>query len=185
MGRIMAPNFSLEAGRDVPTQLREKGLSAADIEVVILTHLHLDHASAISEFPEAAFVVSDAEWEAATTGSRPLLRGYRPKHYDFAFDYRTVDFDGDEIDSYGPFGRTFDLFGDGSIRLVFTPGHTAGHMSVAAAASAARLRHHRRRRLHLAAARRAGRSPTAWRTATTGVARCARRRPTARRIRTP
>jgi glyoxylase-like metal-dependent hydrolase (beta-lactamase superfamily II) len=132
MGRIMAPNFSLEAGRDVPVQLREKGLSAADVEVVILTHLHLDHASAISEFPKAVFVLSETEWEAATTGSRPLLRGYRPKHYDFAFDYRTVDFDGDKVDSYGPFGRTFDLFGDGSIRLIYTPGHTAGHISVAA-----------------------------------------------------
>ena len=132
MGRLASRYWSLESGRDVPTQLREKGLSAGDIEVVILTDLHLDHASAISEFPEAVFVVSATEWEAATTGSRPLLRGYRPKHYDFAFDYRTVDFDGDDVDSYGPFGRTFDLFGDGSIRLIYTPGHTAGHMSVAA-----------------------------------------------------
>ena len=34
------------------------------------------------------------------------------------------------IDSYASFGRTFDLFGDGSIHLAFTPGHTAGHISV-------------------------------------------------------
>ncbi|HEX6601550.1 MAG TPA: MBL fold metallo-hydrolase, partial [Solirubrobacterales bacterium] len=33
-------------------------------------------------------------------------------------------------DSYASFGRTFDLFGDGSIHLAFTPGHSAGHMSV-------------------------------------------------------
>ena len=32
--------------------------------------------------------------------------------------------------SYSTFGRTFDLFGDGSVRLAFTPGHTHGHMSL-------------------------------------------------------
>ena len=36
-----------------------------------------------------------AEWHAATTDSRPLLRGYRPQHYDNVFDYRTVDYEGD------------------------------------------------------------------------------------------
>ena len=78
----------------------------------------------------ATFVVSDVEWEAATTDSRPALRGYRPSHFDYLFDYRTVDFDGPLIGSYASFGRTFDLFGDGSIRLAFTPGHSAGHCSV-------------------------------------------------------
>ena len=34
---------------------------------------------------------SAAEWEAATTGNRPLLRGYRPQQYDYVFDYRTLD----------------------------------------------------------------------------------------------
>ena len=41
-----------------------------------------------------------------------------------------VDFDSDLVDSYGPFGRAFDLFGDGSVHLAYTPGHTLGHMSV-------------------------------------------------------
>jgi len=36
------------------------------------------------------------------------------------------------IDSYATFGRAFDLFGDGSIRLAYTPGHSAGHISVIA-----------------------------------------------------
>jgi N-acyl homoserine lactone hydrolase len=132
MGRMAASYFELEEGEDVPSRLRERGLSARQIEVVILTHLHHDHASGIEQFPDSVFVLSAEEWREATTVSRPLFHGYRPKHYDFAFDYRTVDFDEDEIDSYGPFGRTFDLFGDGSIRLAYTPGHSAGHMSVLA-----------------------------------------------------
>lgn len=129
MGRLAAKFFDLEEGADVASTLRGKGLRPADIAVVILTHLHLDHASAISEFPEAVFVLSAPEWQAAT--ERPSIRrAYRAAHYDFGFDYVTVDFDAEYVSSYGAFGRTMDLFGDGTVRLAFTPGHTEGHMSV-------------------------------------------------------
>jgi N-acyl homoserine lactone hydrolase len=126
--RISRPQ--LQAGEDVPAQLRERGLDPSEIPVVVMTHLHSDHSSAISEFPNSTFVVSETEWRAAAGGPRPTLNGYRRQHLDYAFDYRTVDFDRAGIDSYASFGRTFDLFGDGSVRLAFTPGHTAGHMSV-------------------------------------------------------
>jgi N-acyl homoserine lactone hydrolase len=123
---------ALENGEDVPAQLRGRGLDPGEIPVVVMTHLHIDHTSAISEFPKSTFVVSEAEWEAAAHGSRPSLNGYRRPHFDYAFDYRTVDFDRAGNDSYASFGRSFDLFGDGSVRLAFTPGHTAGHISVIA-----------------------------------------------------
>jgi N-acyl homoserine lactone hydrolase len=122
----------IEAGKDLPSQLRERGADPRSIALIVMTHMHMDHASGISEFPSSAFVLSSAEWTAATSGSRPLLRGYRPQHYDYAFDYRLVDFDGPSVDSYSTFARTFDLLGDGSIRLAFTPGHTVGHMCVLA-----------------------------------------------------
>jgi N-acyl homoserine lactone hydrolase len=121
---------TLEAGEDVPNQLRKLGLDPGEIPVVVMTHMHSDHTSAISEFSKSTFVLSETEWEAAATGSQPTLNGYRRQHFDYAFDYRTVDFDRAGIDSYASFGRTFDLFGDGSIHLAFTPGHSAGHMSV-------------------------------------------------------
>ncbi len=128
--RIGKPD--LAAGEDVPAQLRGRGLDPGEIPIVVMTHMHLDHSSAISEFPNSTFVVSETEWESAATGPRPMLNGYRRPHFDYAFDYRTVDFDRGGIDSYATFGRTFDLFGDGSIRLAYTPGHSAGHMSVIA-----------------------------------------------------
>jgi glyoxylase-like metal-dependent hydrolase (beta-lactamase superfamily II) len=123
---------TLEAGADVPAQLRKRGLDPGEIPIVVMTHLHSDHTSAVSEFPNSTFVVSETEWQAATVGPRPTLNGYRRVHLDYAFDYRTIDFDRGGIDSYSTFGRTFDLFGDGSIHLAFTPGHSAGHMSVIA-----------------------------------------------------
>jgi glyoxylase-like metal-dependent hydrolase (beta-lactamase superfamily II) len=123
---------TLEPGEDVPAQLRARGLSPGEIPIVVMTHMHLDHTSAISEFPNSTFIVSESEWEAASVGPKPVLNGYRRSHFDYAFDYRTVDFNRGEIDSYASFGRTFDLFGDGSLRLAFTPGHSIGHMSVVA-----------------------------------------------------
>lgn len=121
---------SLKAGEDVPSQLRAKGIEPRQVPIVVMTHLHLDHSSAISEFPDSTFVVSAAEWQDAAHGSKPSLNGYRRAHFDLAFEYRSVDFDGEAIGSYATFGRTFDLFGDGSARLAFTPGHSAGHCSV-------------------------------------------------------
>lgn len=123
---------ALEPGADAPAQLRGRGLDPGEVPIVVMTHLHLDHTSAISEFPQATFVVSETEWNAAAHGPRPLLNGYRRAHFDYAFDYRTIDFERGGIASYASFGRTFDLFGDGSIRLAHTPGHSAGHMSVVA-----------------------------------------------------
>lgn len=134
LGRIMAraSRARVEPGRDVPAQLRERGIDALELETVVLTHLHFDHSSGISEYPDATFVLAKREWEAATTADRPLLEGYNTSHFDYLFDYRTVDFDAAGISSYASFGRTFDLFGDGSIRLAFTPGHSEGHCSVIA-----------------------------------------------------
>jgi glyoxylase-like metal-dependent hydrolase (beta-lactamase superfamily II) len=123
---------TLEPGEAVPAQLRKRGLEPGEIPIVVMTHMHLDHTSAISEFPRSTFVLSEAEWQEAAHGRSPLLNGYRRAHFDYAFEYRTVSFDRANIDSYASFGRTFDLFGDGSIRLAYTPGHSPGHMSVIA-----------------------------------------------------
>jgi N-acyl homoserine lactone hydrolase len=131
LGRIVS-RFArprLEGGQDLPAQLRAREVDPREVGLVVMTHLHVDHASGMAEFGGATFVLSEAEWIAATTERRPLLQGYRPAHYDYVFDYRTIGFR-EGITSYSTFGRTFDLFGDGSVRLAFTPGHSAGHMSV-------------------------------------------------------
>jgi glyoxylase-like metal-dependent hydrolase (beta-lactamase superfamily II) len=113
----------------VRDQLLEREIEARDVKLVVMTHLHVDHASAMSEFPNATFVFSKHEWEAATEG-RGWQHGYHPRQFDHGFDYRTLDFEEADTDSYATFGRSFDLLGDGSIRAVYTPGHTHGHMSV-------------------------------------------------------
>jgi glyoxylase-like metal-dependent hydrolase (beta-lactamase superfamily II) len=113
----------------VTAQLRARGIQPSDVAVVIMTHLHPDHASAIVDYPDSTFLVSEAEWEAAADGG--FREGYEKSQFDHGFDYRLLDFDSEQSNSFSGFARSLDVFGDGSVRVLFTPGHTLGHMSVA------------------------------------------------------
>jgi N-acyl homoserine lactone hydrolase len=130
VGAFLSKGIEMDPSQAVAAQLRERGVEPKSVAVVIMTHLHWDHASAISEFPRATFLVCEEEWEAATD-SRPWRHGYAPRQFDHGFDYRLIDFDSAEADSFRSFGRAFDVFGDGSVHVVSTPGHTLGHLSVA------------------------------------------------------
>ncbi len=124
-------HYKIEEGEDIVSQLRDRGLAPSDIAFVVLTHLHEDHASGIEAFPDARLRVQRHRVGGRDDGLLPAVpRLQRAPTYDFAFEYHTVDFDADFIESYGPFGRSFDLFGDGSVRLAYTPGHSSGHTSV-------------------------------------------------------
>ena len=131
LGTMLLRDLKMDPSQAVSAQLRERGIEPPDVLVVVMTHLHNDHASAMSEFPSATFVFTEREWEAATA-PRAVLRGYVKKQFDHAFDYRTLDFDSAATESFAGFGRALDLFGDGSVRVVSTPGHTHGHVSVVA-----------------------------------------------------
>jgi glyoxylase-like metal-dependent hydrolase (beta-lactamase superfamily II) len=128
MGALLYRNIDMRPEQAAVAQLRDKGIDASDVKVVIMTHFHPDHASAIADFPDATFLVSDVEWEAATDGGQ--RQGYMQSQFDHGFDYRLVDFDAQQANSFSGFARSLDVFGDGSVRLAFTPGHTLGHMSV-------------------------------------------------------
>ena len=129
LGRAVGKYLRMGQGDALPDQLRERGVDPGAVKLVLMTHLHLDHASGVSQFPQATFIVTKREWDAATDGPG-LKGGYISRQFDHAFDWRTIDFDGDDVSSYKSFGRTLDLLGDGSIRLAYTPGHTLGHMNV-------------------------------------------------------
>jgi N-acyl homoserine lactone hydrolase len=131
LGRLSQFTFKdieMTPDQAAPAQLRKRGIEPAKVKFVVMTHLHVDHASAISEFPESTFVVSSAEWAAASDGGQ--FQGYVKRQFDHGFDWRLLDFASRDSDSFSGFARSFDLFGDGSMRAVFTPGHTLGHMSL-------------------------------------------------------
>jgi N-acyl homoserine lactone hydrolase len=128
LSRFTFKGIQMKPEQAASAQLRERGIKATAVKVVLMTHLHIDHASAISEFPESTFVLSKAEWAAASEQGQ--FHGYVKRQFDHGFDYRLLDFEGADTESFSGFARSFDVFGDGSVRAVYTPGHTLGHMSI-------------------------------------------------------
>jgi N-acyl homoserine lactone hydrolase len=115
-------------GRSLASQLRALGLRPEDIELAVMTHLHVDHASGMADLPRATFVCSSEEW-AASQVRLGVFQGYRRRRLPDFEQILRIDF-GSQGAPYGPFEKTLDLFGDGSVRLLSTPGHTLGHLSV-------------------------------------------------------
>ena len=109
-------------------QLRRVGVEPSQVERVIMTHLHVDHTSGMRLLPKARFACTRAEWKAATAADA-AGKGYVARHLPSESRIDLIDFE-TAGETHGPFSRTIDLLGDGSIRLISTPGHTPGHMSV-------------------------------------------------------
>jgi N-acyl homoserine lactone hydrolase len=130
-GRVMARGTRMDLQQTVAAQLRAKGIDPDDVGLIVMTHLHFDHASALCDFPGATVLVSRPEWQAAH-GRYPFMHGYVGAQLDGRPSYQTIDFALDPARGSSPFERTLDLFGDGSLTLAFTPGHTLGHVSLIA-----------------------------------------------------
>ncbi len=109
-------------------RLRARDVDPAAVMRVVMTHLHADHTSGMVELPAARFTVGAAEW-AAATGRGAVREGFVASHLPGRGRVDLVDLEAAGAPFAG-FTRTLDLLGDGSIRLVATPGHTPGHLSV-------------------------------------------------------
>src|ERR671925_1740741 len=106
-----------QVGDDVVSQLARAGLQPDDITHVVNSHLHFDHCGGNEFFPHATFLVQRPELEAAR---RPgFVPSYSPSPIDFdhPLDYRMID-------------GEHDVFGDGTVILIPTYGHTPGHQSL-------------------------------------------------------
>jgi N-acyl homoserine lactone hydrolase len=113
----------------VSTQLATRGIDPEGIGLIVMTHLHADHASALSDFPNASVLVCEAEWDAARARDG-AWSGYHRAHLDDRLEYRLVRFAAPPGAGLDRLEQTLDVFGDGSLRLLPTPGHTRGHMSL-------------------------------------------------------
>jgi N-acyl homoserine lactone hydrolase len=95
--------------RTLARSLEELGVKSSDIRAVAVSHVHPDHTGNLGLFPEATLIVQRAEWEYG------LGLPFKP----FNGLQKTQLLDGDA-----------DLFGDGTVTVLSTPGHTPGHQSL-------------------------------------------------------
>ena len=107
----------------IDMQLKKVGLSVSDVKVLITSHTHLDHAGNMGMFPKAIHVVQKKEmyqgWWPEKFQGREVNGTFVLADINAARDYNYLELDGD-----------YDLFGDGTVQVIATPGHTIGHQSV-------------------------------------------------------
>jgi len=110
--------------------LARLGYAAGDVRTAIVSHLHQDHIGGLGELSEADIVVSKAEWETLSS-PLPEMRGLMTRHIDLpGLRWQRIEPTPTDDPGLAPFRAFHDLFGDGSMVLLPTPGHTAGSMSL-------------------------------------------------------
>ena len=105
------------AADDVVSRLATIGVDSAAVADVIATHLHYDHCGGLELLPQATIHVQQAELAFATDPPVYQAAAYTPA-------------DWEAVERWAVHDGECDLFGDGSIVLIPTPGHTPGHQSV-------------------------------------------------------
>ena len=101
--------WSSRRRRSVTGQLAERGLAPDDVDVAVVSHLHFDHCGGLAQLPDARMVVQQAEWDAAFHGPLVEYGVFNPDDFDLGHDRQMLD-------------GEHDLFGDGSVVVVPTPG---------------------------------------------------------------
>jgi glyoxylase-like metal-dependent hydrolase (beta-lactamase superfamily II) len=122
--------FEIAESQTLTALIGALGYPMSDVHSVVLSHLHQDHIGGLSEVSAALLHVSRAEWHSKSR-PRSELRGVMPDHIGLpGLRWKLVDFDARTRTAIGPFDSHVDLFDDGSLTLMSTPGHTPGSMSM-------------------------------------------------------
>jgi N-acyl homoserine lactone hydrolase len=122
--------FSIEPDQTLTAGLRRLGHATSQVRTAVLSHLHQDHIGGLAELPHAELLVSRSEWESLR---RPLpeARGLLPRHIELpGLHWTQVDAGPLGDPGLGPFRSGHDVFGDGTLVLLPTPGHTPGSLSM-------------------------------------------------------
>jgi N-acyl homoserine lactone hydrolase len=95
--------------KTLAAQLEQIGVKPSDIKAMAVSHTHPDHIGNVEMFPTAMLYVQKAEYDWPGANNEPR---FKPSH-------PVTKLEGDH-----------DVFGDGSLTILSTPGHTPGHQSL-------------------------------------------------------
>jgi N-acyl homoserine lactone hydrolase len=122
LASVFEPKMTASDAMDA--QLAKIGMKADDIKYVVVSHMHLDHGGNVGKFPNSTIVIQEDELHFAMFPDEPYAAGYIPDDVSVLRSgvgasqpnaMKMLRLDGD-----------FDLFGDGSLVIHRSPGHTKG-----------------------------------------------------------
>ena len=99
------------------TEAAHYQLKGKQIDCILMTHLDCDHVSGVHDFKEKKIICAKEEYEYAQKNSiryGKLLKGLSFQYIDFSTDTEAI------------FGKSADIFEDGSVIAYLTPTHSAG-----------------------------------------------------------
>lgn len=115
-GGVEAWIFHLSMKKTVWAQLEEIGIHPGDIDYFAFSHIHNDHTGNANYFKSATLIMQEKEYDIAFDPNN------RPFNY---HDYKEL-----KHSKVNKLNGDYDLFGDGTIQFISTPGHTPGHQSL-------------------------------------------------------
>lgn len=114
-------------------QLKEKNIDPLEIKHVLISHFHADHIGGLRDFPNAHFWCSKTAWKEAQTlaGFQAVRRGFIPAFLPDNFSAHLSFYENISAqDRSDPLQRHYDILGDGSLKIIYLPGHARGQMGV-------------------------------------------------------
>jgi glyoxylase-like metal-dependent hydrolase (beta-lactamase superfamily II) len=122
--------FDIAPDDTLPARLANLGYRIGDVDKAVISHLHQDHIGGLRDLGHAELLISRPEWESLAK-PLPEARGLLPAHIDLpGLNWNPVEFEPLGDPDLAPFTTGLDLFGDGALTLLPTPGHTPGSLSM-------------------------------------------------------
>lgn len=116
----------IEKGAAIDEQLAEIGIKPSDLDYVLLTHLDCDHANGAGLVKDAKHIYVSNDEITCSQKKTPVNRIRYQSQW-----WKECNLEGFAWnDTEGPFRKAFDLFGDGSVKMINIPGHCEGLCAV-------------------------------------------------------
>jgi glyoxylase-like metal-dependent hydrolase (beta-lactamase superfamily II) len=114
---MTAPNVAPKTS--VVAQLAQLGVKPEQINYVGISHYHADHTGQVASFPQSMLLIGTGDWNAITA-PKPAAGVNAPPFANWISGGGKVE----------PLPNDKDVFGDGTVIILNTPGHTPGHHSL-------------------------------------------------------